>query len=188
MRDKELLRQELLRDGFDCYTYFLVTGSETAICEKLNRKYDDAYFLVLKKMMHKSKDGVRYDVQDIMLNKHIFMYVKPDTSTDFMNDLNGLVYLNECGDNGKLTGNDKEYARWVLEIDGLIGLSTAVLEEGPTTVITSGPLLKFKDSIRKYERRNRNCLVSMDIAGNRIETWLPFVWENDKPNITASNK
>ena len=183
--NKESLRQELISNGFDCYTFYMVTGSELALCEKLNRKYKDAYFLTLRKMMHKSKDGVRYDVEDIMLNKHIFCYVRTGESIDFMKDLNGLVYLNEVDDNGLLTGKDYEYAKWVLEIDGLIGLSTAILEEGPTTVITSGPLLKFKDSIKKYERRNRNCLVSLDIAGNTIETWLPFVWENDTQAISS---
>ena len=177
--NKQALRERLLSEGFDCYTFYLTTGNEDSICEKLNNRFDNAYFLTLRKMMHKSKDGVRYDEEHIMLEKHIFVYVQKDESIDFMNDLNGMLYLNDCDDGGKLSGKDFEYAKWVLEIDGLIGMSTAVLEEGPTTRITSGPLLALKDSIKKYARRNRNCLVSMNIAGSTIETWLPFVWENE---------
>lgn len=179
MEEKERLRQELLTDGFDCYTFSIASDSEIAICEKLNRKHDNAYFLTLRKMMHKSKDGIRYDIQSLMLERHIFAYVRKDESIDFMNNYAGLLYINKSNSNGKLTGKDYEYAKWVLEINGLIGMSTAVLKEGPTTVITSGPLLKLHDYIIKYARRNRNCLISMNLAGNKIETWLPFVWENE---------
>ena len=179
MEGKERLRQELLNNGFDCYSFSIASDSEIAVCEKLNRKHDNAYFLTLRKMMHKSKDGIRYDIQSLMLEKHVFVYVRKDESIDFMNDYKGLLRMNKSNDTGKLTGKDYEYAKWVLEINGLIGMSTAVLKEGPTTVITSGPLLKLHDYIIKYARRNRNCLISMNLAGNKIETWLPFVWENE---------
>lgn len=189
MKEKEELRKKLLREGFDCYTFYLVAGNEDLICSKLNRKYPGAYFLTLRKMMHKSKDGLKYDVESTLLEKHIFLYVKKDECIDFMHDLNGLLYLNDNGNDGKLVGSDFEYAKWVLEIDGLIKMSTATLEEGPIVneqpmkmvKITGGPLLMFKDSILKYSRRNRNCLVSLNIAGIKLETWLPFEWEIELP-------
>ena len=177
--NKEKLRQELLNNGFDCYSFSTSSDCEIVVCEKLNRKHDNAYFLSLRKMMHKSKDGIRYDIQSLMLEKHIFVYVRKDEPIDFMNDYAGLLYMNKSNGTGKLIGKDYEYAKWVLEINGLIDMSTAVLKEGPTTVITSGPFLKLHDHIIKYARRNRNCLISMDLAGNKIETWLPFVWENE---------
>ena len=89
------------------------------------------------------------------------------------------MFLNTVGENGKLLGKDYEFAKWVLEIDGFVGMSTAILKDEHTAIITSGPLFNLKDSIVKYSRRNRNCLVSIEIAGNEVRTWLPFVWEYD---------
>ena len=126
--------------------------------------------------MHRSKDGVKWNEEDVLLRNYIFGYVEKDTSIDFLQEIGSLLYLEDADEEGKLSGQNYEYARWVLEINGLLGISTAVLENG-LTKITGGPLLKMKDHIKKYDRRNRNCFISIDVTGIKIETWMPFEWE-----------
>ena len=97
-----------------------------------------------------------------------------------MSELGSLLYISDYGNSGKLIGDNLTFAKWVLEIDGLLGISKASIENG-LVKITDGPLLQMKDNIIKYSRRNRNCLVNLNIAGIKVETWLPFEWEIELP-------
>lgn len=174
---KDDLKQRFIDDGFDCYLFYIPVKSEIAICEKLNRRYPKAYFLALRRMMHRSKDGKKWNEEDILLRNYAFAYVEKGASIDFLQEVGSLLYLEDAESEGKLSNQNYEYSKWVLENDGLLGLSTAVLENG-LTKITGGPLLKMKDHIKKYDRRNRNCFISIDVADVKIETWMPFEWED----------
>ena len=178
MEENETVRQKLLDEGFDCYTFYLVTGDEKMICERLNRRYPDSYFLTLRRMMHKSKGGVKWNEENILIKRYVFAYVKKGKSIDFLSEIGSLIYINDCGEDGKLADENYTFAKWILEIDGLLSISKAKLESGLVR-ITQGPLLQMKNRIIKYSRRNRNCLISTNIAGIKIETWLPFEWETE---------
>ncbi|MBQ6217196.1 MAG: hypothetical protein IJK53_07405 [Erysipelotrichaceae bacterium] len=178
MVENETVRQKLLNEGFDCYTFYLVTGDEKLICERLNRRYPDSYFLTLRRMMHKSKDGVKWNVEDVLIKRYIFAYIKKGKTIDFLSEIGSLIYVNDCGDEGKLADESYAFAKWMLEINGLLDISKAKLENG-LVKITQGPLLQMENNIIKYSRRNRNCLISTNIAGIKVETWLPFEWETE---------
>lgn len=176
MTNKEEFKQKLIENGFDCYILYLVTGDETSICNRLNRRYPGAYFLTLRRMMHRSKDGKKWNEEDLLIKRYIFVYVEKNVSMRFLSEIGSLLYINDCDDKGKLVGENFEFANWVLKIDGLLGISKAIMKDG-LVKITDGPLHEMEDKIVKYSKRNRNCYVRMNIADILIETWLPFEWE-----------
>ena len=176
---KEKLRNTLLNEGFDCYLFYTPSKfMETTLSRKLNNRYPNACFLTLRKMMHRSKDGKKWDEQVLLLENYIFVYVRKDEPIDFLKEITSMSYVQDIG-NGNLEKDNLAYARWILEMDGLLEISTARLENNMVQ-ITSGPLHELKDKILKYSKRNRNCFVSFNIGEIKIETWLPFVWDTDK--------
>ena len=155
MKEKEIIRQRFIEEGFDCYVFYLVASDEKEICERLNRRYPKAYFLTFRRMMHRSKDGKKWDEEDLLIKRYIFAYITKDEPIDFLSELGSLLYISDYGNNGRLTGDNLTFAKWILEINGLLGISKASIENG-LVKITDGPLLQMKDNIIKYSRRNRN--------------------------------
>lgn len=111
MEKKENLRTRLLEEGFDSYLFCIPVKSEIAICEILNRRYRNAYFLSLRRMIHRSKDGVKWNEEDVLLRNYIFGYAEKDTSIDFLQEIGSLLYLEDVDEKGKLSGQNYEYAR-----------------------------------------------------------------------------
>ncbi len=126
--------------------------------------------------MHRSKDGRKWDEEDVLIKRYFFAYIEKDASIEFLSEVGSLLYINDYGEDGKLSGDNYRFAKWILEINGLLGISKARIENG-LVKITKGPLLQMEDRIVKYLKRNRNCFISTEVAGIKIETWLPFEWE-----------
>ena len=78
-------------------------------------------------MMHRSKDGKKWDEEDLLIKRHIFAYVTKEEPIDFLSELGSLLYISDYGNSGKLIGNNPTFAKWVLEIDGLLGISKALI-------------------------------------------------------------
>ena len=100
-------------------------------------------------MMYETKDSTRYDTESLIMEKHILTYLRKGESIDFMKDLNRLVFINKIDDKRLLSDKYYDYFRWVLENGYLISIFTERLHEGFKTVITSEPLFKIKDSLKK---------------------------------------
>ena len=75
MKQKEDLREKFLNEGFDAYVFFTLSGKEEDLAEELNGKYDDIYCLVLKRMVHRSDHGVKWDEEDVLIKGYVFIYV-----------------------------------------------------------------------------------------------------------------
>jgi transcriptional antiterminator NusG len=56
--------------------------------------------------------------------------------------------------------------------DGIIGESTATLDENEMLVVTSDPLKDEEGYITKYDRRKGRVLVSFLLGTERVELWL----------------
>ena len=173
---KQELRKDYLENGFDAYCFFTLSGKEEDLANELNGKYDDIYCLVLRRMIHRSDRGRKWDEEDVLIKGYVFVYVKEYTDIkNIRSDNNPFKILKWKLDNGKLFGGDYDYAKWVLEQDGLIGLSKAV-KVNEKVKIVSGPLSELEGYIVQYDKRNRNCCVEVKFMNQTIRTWLPFEW------------
>ncbi|MCR4634495.1 MAG: hypothetical protein K5648_10255 [Erysipelotrichaceae bacterium] len=173
---KQSLRTDFLEKGFDSYVFFTLSGKEEDLAEELNGKYEDIYCLVLKRMVHRSDHGRKWDEESVLIKGYVFVYVHENYDIrDVRSDNNPFKILKWKLELGKLFGEDLEYATWVLKQDDLIGISKAIRINEKVKII-EGPLAELEGHILKYSRRNRNCLVEVDFMNRKIETWLPFEW------------
>ena len=186
--DKQKLRQSFLQEGFDSYVFFTLSGKEEDLAEELNNKHDDIYCLVLKRMMHRSDHGRKWDEESVLIKGYVFVYVSEDYDIRYIrSDNNPFKILKQKLDLGRLFGEDLAYARWVLKQNGLIGLSKAI-KVNEKVKIVEGPLAEMEAYIIKYSRRNRNCLVELDFMNRKVQTWLPFEWTDQNYLMDEENE
>ena len=165
---------ELISESYDAYCLFTLQGLEITICEELNTNFDYCLATPLTKMSHRSRKGVKYDIQEVLLSGYIFLYVKKGYDVCHIRSVrNYFRILSRNNDDGRLYGDDLVYANWVLEAEGLISVSKAIELNGKVKII-NGPLKNLEGMIVKYSKRNRNCLIEIDFMSQHINTWLPF--------------
>ena len=176
VEQKQELRKDFLENGFDSYVFFTLSNKEVDLAEELNGKYEDVYALVLKRMMHRSDHGKKWDEESVLIKGYVFIYVPKGYDIRYIrSDNNPYRILKWQLELGKLFGEDYRYSEWVLQQDGLIGVSKAV-KVNEKVKIVDGPLADFEGYIVKYSKRNRNCLVEVNFMNQTIRTWLPFEW------------
>ena len=176
VEQKQELRKDFLENGFDSYVFFTLSNKEVDLAEELNGKYEDVYALVLKRMMHRSDHGKKWDEESVLIKGYVFIYVPKGYDIRYIrSDNNPYRILKWQLELGKLFGDDYRYSEWVLQQDGLIGVSKAV-KVNEKVKIVDGPLADFEGYIVKYSKRNRNCLVEVNFMNQTIRTWLPFEW------------
>lgn len=174
MENKELLRQEFIDNGFDSYVFYTLSNSETDLAEELNGKYDDVLAIVLKRLIHRSNRGKKWDEESILIKGYVFIYVPKDYDIrEVRSDNNPFRILKWQLDYGKLFGDDYRYSEWVLIQNGLIGMSKAIKINSKVKIV-SGPLSDLEGYIVEYSPRNRNCCVELTFMNQKIRTWLPF--------------
>ena len=187
VEQKQELRKDFLENGFDSYVFFTLSNKEVDLAEELNGKYDDLYALVLKRMMHRSDHGKKWDEESVLIKGYVFIYVPKGYDIRYIrSDNNPYRILKWQLELGKLFGDDYRYSEWVLQQDGLIGVSKAI-KVNEMVKIVDGPLADFEGYIVKYSKRNRNCLVEVNFMNQTIRTWLPFEW-TDQNYIMDDNQ
>ena len=174
--EKALLREEFLTNGFDSYVFFTLSGKEEDLAEELNGKYDNIYALVLKRMVHRSNKGKKWDEESILIKGYVFIYTPKNYDIRLIRtDNNPYKILKWQLEYGKLFGDDYRYSDWVLRQDGLIGISKAIRVNEKVKIV-DGPLAQLEGYIIEYSKRNRNCCVELTFMNQTIRTWLPFEW------------
>ena len=173
---KEILRQQFLNEGFEAYVFFTLSNQEVDLAEELNNNYENIYCLVLKRMIHRSDHGRKWDEESVLIKGYVFVYAPKGYDIRYVrSDNNPFRVLKRKENNGILMGDDLEYATWVLRQNGLIGISKAI-KVNEMVKIVEGPLADFEGYIIQYSKRNRNCLVEVNFMNQTIRTWLPFEW------------
>lgn len=176
MNDKNVIREAFLRDGFDSYVFFTLSGKEEDLAEELNGKYENIYALVLKRVVHRSDHGKKWDEEAVLISGYVFIFVPLNYDIRLIrSDNNPYKILKWKLDYGKLFGDDYRYSLWVLQQDGMIGISKAVRVNEKVKIV-EGPLQELEGYIVEYSKRNRNCCVELRFMNQTIRTWLPFEW------------
>lgn len=159
-------------DAYGCI--FCLTGAEDAVAGQLRLLAEVSEAFVVKKVQHKSEDGVKSHTERVMLPGYVFF--RADESADgyrILRSIDSAIRLLTYGSHWALRGDDLTFAKWVFGHDGTLGLSKAYMA-GDRVVIESGPLKELEGVIQKVDRHNRNGLVRIEFAGRQINVWLAF--------------
>ena len=190
-------RRHLEITGHDSYCLQTMGGKEVELARELNIIYKDKEILVLPflRITHKSKDGVKSTYQKVMLPGYVFLYISSGSDPSFIRP-GGISFhfvRNVEKNDYLLRGSDKNYAQWVFNSGGIIGMSKAIKANGKVRII-SGPLFNLIGNIKEYSKKNRNCRIETTLFNRQISMWLPFEWveeipeESKKENETKDTK
>lgn len=107
---------------------------------------------------------------------YVFLYADQPINITRIYKIEHVNRVLQYGDGeSNLFGNDRDFAEWVLQYDGHIGLSKALLV-GDRTRIIDGPLKEYEGIIRSVNRQKGKALVDITIGGTVKPTWLYFEW------------
>lgn len=96
------------------------------------------------------------------------------------------VLGNGC-DARELWGSDLAFAEWLLQNDGIIGISR-IRRTGEKIEILSGPMRYFMTDIVKVNKHTKNALARMDFLGEHREIWLAFDFVDEDWNEMEESK
>lgn len=91
----------------------------------------------------------------------------------FTQDDESLSVLTYTDGDWRLYGDDRTYAQWVFQYNGLIGLSKGY-QIGDRVQIIDGPLKDIEGCITRIDRRNRSGQVTLRFGGRELKVWLGF--------------
>lgn len=159
--------------SFGCV--FCLTGEEHDAARRLEAA-DDAILKarpvsVLKWRTDHGKKSLR---PEVVYRSYVFFEASPDFEPHgrLPDPCVRLLKTSEEGD-WRLTGHDAWFAGWLLDQDGLVGLSEA-RRVGDRIQIQSGPLKDMEGCIVKLDARGRSCQVKLEVNGRTLCVWLGF--------------
>lgn len=172
----KLRKLNLISSGYDAYCFHVLQGQELNIADEINNNYDYSIATPLTKMSHRSRKGYKYDVQEVLLSGYVFCFLPKDRDVfKIKSSKNYIKVLDWKNDDGRLYGKDREYADWILEVEGFLTVSEAIKINGKVKII-NGPLKNLEGNIIEYSKHNRNCKIEIKLLNQTINAWLPFDW------------
>ena len=157
------------------YCVFCRAGSEENTASLINSRLG-CRAIVPRVIRDECHSGIWEKKVRVMLPGYIFVYSDTAVSLDGVGEGGGMLKLLRYGENdNELRGNDLEFAEWIYDNDGTIGLSTAV-KEGSKIRVVGGPLLNYSGSIVEVKRQKRLAKVSITIGDTVRDVWMSFEW------------
>ena len=170
------------------YCLFCCVGYERKVAEAITKNHESLMAFPVLQEKHQSKNGIRTLVKQVMLPGYVFIYTNEEMPMgQILCNSKALRFLKDTEGACELSDNNLEYAKWVLEYNGLITCSKAV-RLGSRVKVVDGPLKDYEGYIMEISKKNRNGRVEMTFMGRSINVWLPFEWveEHDDPSETTT--
>ncbi|MDR0897800.1 MAG: hypothetical protein LBN04_08080 [Oscillospiraceae bacterium] len=154
---------------------FCQTGYEKAVARHIQDQYDNIAAVALWQVQHHSEQGQKTFRNRILLPGYVFVRMPSAAPTDFSQAAHVVRLLRDAAGDWVLQGRDAQFARWVFDCGGLLGVSDAY-RVGGAVLIAHGPLKDLEGNLIKIDRRNRNGLVELSFNGRVWRVWLAFEW------------
>ncbi len=174
--DNRLVRREasLRQAGFEPYCLFTQSGSEIRLAKQLNHLNESCLAVPFLRMKRAGAARSSILVQEALLKGYIFLFVPCGYPLHELKRGEVMFRILDRKENGGLlTGEDRDYAEWILRHGGLLPASEAIELNGRVRII-SGPLLDLQGKVVGFSRRGKNYRIEFEMMGHRINTWLPF--------------
>ena len=162
------------------YCLFCRSGYEEKVAHAINRHHKDMLALPIFQEKHRSKNGVRRIVKQVMLPGYVFIYAnKKVFMEELLCDSKAIRPLKDTDGKCELFGENLKYAQWVLRYNGIISCSKAI-RLGSRVRIVDGPLKDYKGQVREISKKNRNGRIEVVFMNRALDIWLPFEWVEEE--------
>jgi transcription antitermination factor NusG len=164
-------------DNIIVYCLFCRVGSEEEVANTINKQQQDNLLaLPVLQEKHRSINGVRSIVVQVMLPGYVFVYSTGSIPMErILQNSKAMRFLSDTQGDYELYGYNLEYAKWLLNYKGLICCSKA-LRVGSRVQVVEGPLKDYEGHIKEISKKNRNGRIETKFMGQEISVWLPFEW------------
>ena len=152
---------------------FCRTTREKAVARAMEERCPGLTATAASQIKHKSEQGRKYTVEHILLPGYVFFMAEAELLPNLFPIQDALRLLTNPGGSWQLADTDARFARFVLDHNGVIGLSRARYV-GDKVKITDGPLKAMEGHIIKIDRRSRNGLVEFRFDERVWKVWLAF--------------
>ena len=151
---------------------------ETGKCDYVARAAMQAFpcrAISPKQIQHIWSKGTMIDREHDLLPGYVFLYF--EETLQFPQELKIVDRIIRCLRSTDLTyelrGSDEEFARMLLQKNGVLG-KTRVTETDGRFVISDETLGPIPTGILKVDRRNHRMKIEMQVAGNKVQTWVEY--------------
>lgn len=152
-------------------------GHENKLKNLIMELVPGTFVTPVMQQQHRSQNGVKSLINKLMLPGYLFLYSDEPPPFDRILRIEQIYrFLRYDGSYSfLLSGDDKSFANWLYNHDGLLGVSKAI-SVGDETRIIEGPLKDHVGTVHKIDRHNRNICLSITFDSATRLVWLPFVW------------
>lgn len=153
---------------------FCLTGKEKLAASHLCKAFPEVKAITASRLKHKSVQGQKSRIEESLLPGYIF-FCAP---SDFMPNIffsNEYILRVLTTDDGiwQLSGEDRRFAQWLFQYNGLLGFSQ-FYQEGEKIHIISGPLKDMEGQIVRIDKRGCSGQVILKFNGRCVPVWLGF--------------
>jgi transcription antitermination factor NusG len=149
-------------------------GLEAQVARQLRDAHEGLAAYYVTQIKHKSAKGVKSQTQATVFPGYVFFEADPDCPiSGLKHTSNVLRLLLDSEDHWRLHGDNRAFARWVIEHRGVIGMSKAY-QEGTLVVFQSGPLKDYTGTVVRVDRHSRNGLVEIRFDDHVFRIWMAF--------------
>ena len=160
---------------------FCRTGKEEAVAKEVQAAHAQVRAVAASKEKHKTRHGEKTKIREVFLPGYVFFETPQDMSALDWLPKTDVIRLLQYGDGlWKLSGEDREFARWLFRYGGLLRFSEAY-KVGDRVRITSGPLKDMEGWITKLDRRGKSAQVVLHFLNAPVPVWLGFDLINARP-------
>lgn len=120
--------------------------------------------------------GQAKDESYYLLPGYVFLFANERLYVSDLQRVDGVIRVLSGMDGAhELYGDDERFARWLLENDGVIGISKAI-REGERIRVVEGPMADYGGTIIKVNKQRRRALVAFQFDGVAWSSWVDFDW------------
>ncbi|MDD3401473.1 MAG: hypothetical protein PHT58_07605 [Eubacteriales bacterium] len=155
---------------------FCISGQEKNTVEAIEREFPHAraMFATFERDERKNGEWVRRRLP--LLNGYVFVYSDDLVDMLRLSRLIGVYRPLKYEDGAySLRGADLDFARWIYENEGNIGVSQAI-KIGNRIEVVGGPLAAYKGVIKDVNNQRRSALVTIEVGEMKKDVWLSFEW------------
>lgn len=167
-------------EWFGCL--FCATGRERDAARKIEMWWPGVKARAVSAVRRRTSAGVKYLEEAVILPGYVFFRADDAFEPTFPLPEGIWRIVRTVDGDCRLTGRDQWFARWMLDQDGVIGLSAA-RQEGTKVRVQQGPLKDLEGYIVKIDRRNRSGQIALTVNGRELKVWLGFEWLEDQDPV-----
>lgn len=153
---------------------FCKTDREGSVAESMeaqNRSLKAAY---VSQISHKSVQGIKSTVQQITMPGYVYFQTNSYDPPDLRFIQDSIRLLRPAGKSWTLWGWDEWFAKWIVENQGVIGMSKARINADNRVEAVHGPLKTLEAYMKRVDKHRRGAQVVLPFHDREVTLWLAY--------------